>query len=121
MSSRRKTEDGTMSVLEQLKELDDKRAQLLDGAKTAALEKANEAIEELNELGFKYSLSDGAQAPRARSPKAKAEGDAPKDVACPICKVKTSPLHDSRSHRSQNPKKAFTAEELEAKHLKIVE
>lgn len=40
-----------------------------------------------------------------------------KDVPCPICKFKTSPLHDARSHRQQNPKKAFTESELTAKGL----
>jgi hypothetical protein len=57
------------SVLEKLKALDAQRAQLLDDAKKEALENAEKAVAELNELGFHYSLVEGAttltSAPRA--------------------------------------------------------
>jgi hypothetical protein len=39
------------TVLEKLKALDAQRAQLLDGAKKEALENAERAVAELNELG----------------------------------------------------------------------
>ena len=41
-----------MSVLEKLKALDAQRAQLLEGAKQEALDKAEKAVAELKELGF---------------------------------------------------------------------
>ena len=50
------------SVLEKLKALDEQRAQLLDGAKKEALDNAEKAVAELNELGFHYSLTEGAPA-----------------------------------------------------------
>jgi hypothetical protein len=50
------SEEEIMSVLETLKALDEQRAQLLEGAKKEALEKAHMAIAELKELGFDYTL-----------------------------------------------------------------
>jgi hypothetical protein len=106
------------SVLEKLKALDAQRAQLLEGAKKEALDNAEKAVAELNELGFHYSLIEGATP--ARAPR-KAASQAPKrqtkDLPCPICKFKTTPHHDGRMHRSQKPKKAFTVEELMEKGL----
>jgi hypothetical protein len=50
-----------MSIIAELKALDEKRAQLLAGAKDEALKKAQAAIKDLNELGYNYSLTqDGA-------------------------------------------------------------
>ena len=49
-----------MSVLEKLKALDAQRAQLLEDAKKEALDNAEKAVAELNELGFHYSLTEGA-------------------------------------------------------------
>ena len=112
------------TVLEKLKALDAQRAQLLEGAKKEALENAEKAVAELNELGFHYSLAEGASTPSApgRAPrKASSKTDAPKrqarDVPCPICEFKTSPHHDGRMHRSQKSKKPFTVEELMEKGL----
>jgi hypothetical protein len=106
------------SVLEKLKALDAQRAQLLEGAKKEALDNAEKAVAELNELGFDYSLVEGASL--ARAPR-KAGTQAPKrqskELPCPICKFKTTPHHDGRMHRSQKPKKAFTVEELMEKGL----
>jgi hypothetical protein len=85
------------SVLEKLKALDAQRAQLLEGAKKEALGNAEKAVAELNELGFHYSLTEGASTTsttRARAPR-KATSQAPKrqarDLPCPICKFKTTP------------------------------
>jgi hypothetical protein len=109
------------TVLEKLKALDAQRAQLLDDAKKEALENAEKAVAELNELGFHYTLTEGARAsalparaPRkaSRAPKRQAS-----DLPCPICKFKTAPHHDGRMHRSQKTKKAFTVEELMERHL----
>jgi hypothetical protein len=110
-----------MSVLEKLKALDAQRAQLLDDAKKEALDNAEKAVAELNELGFHYSLVEGAStASTARAPRNPAS-QAPKrqarDLPCPICKFKTTPHHDGRMHRAQKTKKPFTVEELMEKGL----
>jgi hypothetical protein len=111
------------SVLEKIKALDAQRATLLEGAKKEALETAERAVAELNELGFHYTLTEGATA-RARAPR-KAVAQAPKrqarDLPCPICHFKTTPHHDGRMHRSQKTKKAFTTEDLMERHLTKVE
>ena len=109
------------SVLEKLKALDAQRAQLLEGAKKEALDNAERAVAELNELGFHYTLTEGAStASTPRAPR-RAASDAPKrqarDLPCPICHFKTTPHHDGRMHRSQKSKKPFTLEELMEKHL----
>ena len=110
------------TVLEKLKALDAQRAQLLEDAKKEALDNAEKAVAELNELGFHYTLTEGASisTPTARAPR-KATSQAPKrqarDLPCPICEFKTSPHHDGRMHRSQKTKKPFTVEELIERHL----
>jgi hypothetical protein len=110
------------TVLEKLKALDAQRAQLLEDAKKEALDNAERAVAELNELGFNYSLVEGASASTspARAPR-KATSQAPKrqarDLPCPICHFKTTPHHDGRMHRSQKSKKPFTVEELMERHL----
>jgi hypothetical protein len=108
-----------MSIQDQLKALDEQRAKLLDDAKSKALEKANAAIQELNELGLHYSLTEGKTVRGPRKGIAKTGGTVRqiKDGPCPICHFRTSPAHDGRSHRGQEPKHPFTAEELAAKHL----
>jgi hypothetical protein len=114
------------TVLEKLKALDLQRAQLLDSAKKEALDNAEKAVAELNELGFHYSLVEGASASTAstalpaRAPRkgvAHAAKRQPRDVPCPICEFKTTPHHDGRMHRSQKAKKPFTVEELMGRHL----
>jgi hypothetical protein len=107
------------TVLEKLKALDAQRAQLVEGAKKEALDSAEKAVAELNELGFHYTLTEGATS-TARAPR-KAASQAPKrqkkDVPCPICHFKTDPPHDGRMHRAQKTKKPFSVEELMEKHL----
>jgi hypothetical protein len=112
------------TVLEKLKALDAQRAQLLDDAKKEALDNAEKAVAELNELGFPYTLTEGASATSTASPARaprKATSQAPKrqarDLPCPICKYKTTPHHDGRMHRPQKSKKPFTVEELMEKGL----
>ena len=108
------------TVLEKLKALDAQRATLLEGAKKEALDNAEKAVAELNELGFHYTLTEGASTSTPRAPR-KAASQAPKrqarDLPCPICHFKTMPHHDGRMHRSQKSKKPFTVEELMEKHL----
>ena len=109
-------------VLEKLKALDAQRAQLLDDAKKEALDNAEKAVAELNELGFHYTLTEGASlsVSTPRAPR-KAASHAPKrqarDLPCPICEFKTTPHHDGRMHRSQKSKKPFSVEELMERHL----
>jgi hypothetical protein len=110
------------TVLEKLKALDAQRAQLLEGAKQEALDNAEKAVAELNELGFHYTLTEGEAASTRGPRKSAATGlkRQPRDVPCPICKFKTTPHHDARMHRSQKTKKPFSTEELMEKHLSKV-
>ena len=109
------------TVLEKLKALDAQRAQLLEGAKKEALDNAEKAVAELNELGFHYSLVEGASTSTIPRAPRKSASQAPKrqvrDLPCPICHFKTTPHHDGRMHRSQKTKKPFTVEELMERHL----
>ena len=112
------------TVLEKLKALDAQRAQLLDDAKKEALDNAEKAVAELNELGFHYTLTEGAsvststpRAPRKSASQAQAPKRQARDLPCPICHFKTMPHHDGRMHRSQKTKKPFTVEELMERHL----
>jgi ribosomal protein L13E len=73
-------------------------------------------VAELNELGFHYTLVEGATT-TARTATSKAAKRQARDLPCPICKFKTTPHHDGRMHRSQKTKKAFTVEELMEKGL----
>jgi hypothetical protein len=110
------------TVLEKLKALDAQRAQLLEGAKKEALDNAEKAVAELNELGFHYTLTEGASVSVStpRAPR-KAASESPKrqarDLPCPICHFKTMPHHDGRMHRAQKSKKPFSVEELMERHL----
>lgn len=113
-----KSEVKRMSVLEQLKKLDEQRAKLLDGAKAEALKKAEEAVAELNEIGFSYRLVEGGEAPKKRGTRAGA-GTVDPTKPCSVCNFVTVPNHDARRHRAQGEaKKAFTAKELEQFGLK---
>ena len=105
--------------LEKLKVLDAQRAQLLEDAKKEALDNAERAVAELNELGFHYTLTDGASSQRAprKAPQTQAPKRQARDLPCPICHFKTTPHHDGRMHRSQKTKKPFTLEELMERHL----
>jgi hypothetical protein len=119
-----KRDQNIMGLIEQLKALDDQREKLIEDAKHSALDRARKAIAELNELGFTYSLSEGARssAPKAarKSAVRAGAGRRRKDVDCPICHFKTSPMHDGRSHRGQNTKRPFTSAELAERGLAIV-
>jgi hypothetical protein len=99
------------SPVQLLAKLDAERAKILDSAKTDALLKANEAVDELNALGFHYHLSE--EVPKSNGTK---RGE-PADVPCPICLFKTVVPHDRRSHRTQATKAPFTDEELKQRGL----
>ena len=111
-----------MSVLDKLKALDEERAKLLEDAKKEALEAAHKAIADLNELGFDYRLVEGSGTSTGRKlPRERSEGESSRrqarDSPCPICEFRTEPHHDGRAHRSQEPKRPFTEEELSEKGL----
>jgi hypothetical protein len=94
-----------MSVLDQIKKLDEQREKLLADAKEEALTKAKAAIADLNSLGFGYKLvqGDGGRAKTTRNTN-------PANKHCNICDMDG---HDGRAHRSQGKnKKKFTAAEL---------
>jgi hypothetical protein len=108
------------TVLEKLKALDAQRAQLLDDAKKEALDNAEKAVAELNELGFHYTLTEGASVSTPTAPRnatSQASKRQARDLPCPICHFKTTPHHDGRMHRSQKTKKPFSVEELMEKGL----
>ena len=44
------------SALEKIKQLDEQREKLLAAAKKVALKNANDAVKDLNDLGFSYQL-----------------------------------------------------------------
>jgi vacuolar-type H+-ATPase subunit H len=59
------------SAIQRIKELDEERAKIFDQAKEEALQKATEAVADLNALGLKHQLttvegkSDGKQIKKA--------------------------------------------------------
>lgn len=107
------------SVLDRLKALDEERRTLMEGAKEEALSVAQKAIEGLNALGFNYRLSEGGTR-RSSGGERKGTRQVNAERPCPICGFRTEPPHDARRHRSQDPKRPFTDEELEANHMRRV-
>jgi hypothetical protein len=47
------------SAIQRIKELDDERAKIFDQAKEEALQKATQAVADLNALGLNYQLTKG--------------------------------------------------------------
>jgi hypothetical protein len=90
-----KMADAKLTTIQQIKQLREQEAKLVETAKAAALAHVQEGITELIDLGFHYELIErGAR---------KATGEinhSPKDAICPICNFKTNPSHDRRSHKS---------------------
>lgn len=110
------------SAIDRLKELDEERSTLLESAKSEALDRANEAVTALNALGFSYRLTEGETGGRRQSRSDEGGRKGTRQVnaerPCPICGFRTEPPHDARKHRSQDPKRPFTQEELEANHMR---
>ena len=99
------------TALDQIKKLDEQRNKLLDNAKGEALARVEEALEELNALGFSYTLHEDSVRGRGVRRGIRQKNDGP----CPICNFKTNPPHDGRRHRAQgNRKQPFTNNELSA-------
>ena len=101
------------SAIQRIKELDEERARIFGQAKQEALDKAEQAVAQLNALGLAYHLVNGA-ASKAKRPN---PSRSIKAEVCPICEFQTNPPHDGRSHRSQKKKSAFSAAELKNKGL----
>src|ERR1700730_18355555 len=117
-------EDFTMpekqTALQQIKKLDEERAKLLESAKADALARAEEAINELTALGFDYELVEPTRETAPRKTRTARKGSAPDHHpkgTCPICEYVTKPPHDKRSHKSQQKKRPFTADELHQRSL----
>jgi hypothetical protein len=96
--------DEKLTAVQRLAKLDAERAEILASAKADALQKANEAVEELNALGFHYHLYDEDEKPNATTK------GMPADAPCVICGFKTEKPHDKRAHKKHPG--AFTDEEL---------
>jgi hypothetical protein len=96
--------------VQKLARLDAERAEILASAKADALQKANEAVGELNALGFHYLLCEEGEKPTGSK---KGEQTGP----CTICKFLTNPPHGGRTHKSQAEKRPFTDEELSQRRL----
>ncbi len=100
-----------LPAIESFRKLDQEREKARELARGQAVKKGEEAVATLNELGFPYTFAPTEDKNGAR---------AMKDEPCSVCGFKTAPLHDARSHRGQEPKKAFTSAELTAKGLQKV-
>jgi DNA-binding protein H-NS len=105
-----------LTTLQQIKKLDEERAKLLESAKADALARAEEAVNELTTLGFDYELVEPARGTALRKTRPARKAAAPDHHprgTCPICEYATKPPHDKRSHKSQQKKRPFTADELD--------
>jgi hypothetical protein len=78
-----------------------------------ALAKANQAIDELREIGFNYRLVEGSAPLTTPSSERSATRRPQAGAACPVCGFATEPPHDKRSHRTHSA--PFTDAELSAK------
>jgi hypothetical protein len=118
-----KLEVKKMTVLEQLKKLDEQRTKLIEDAKAAAMKKVQEGIDDLTAIGFLCKLVEiKDEEPSARKRGAReGAGQVDPNKPCSVCNFLTSPNHDARKHRAQGDnKKPFTAKDLEQFGLKKV-
>ena len=107
------------SAVEQIRELDQQRAKLIAAAKSEAIKKVDRALQELNQLGFNYRIvADGHRMPIGRKARAGRKRGRISKVACKICKFRTVPPHDARTHRGQSKKAPFTSKELAERGLR---
>jgi hypothetical protein len=94
-----------------IKELDAERTKLTNEAKKDALTRAQQALADLNALGFAYSLTQASLAKKAVG--RKAVGRISRDNPCRICGFRTNPPHDARKHRfSKAKKRPFNVKEI---------
>jgi hypothetical protein len=100
-----------LTPVQRLAKIDADRKELIDSIKAEALQKANEAVQELNALGFHFVLSEEGDKNGSK------KGEPSPDADCPICKFRTLKPHDARAHRSQTVKAPFTLDELHQKGM----
>ena len=108
------------SVADQLRALDEQRGKILGQAKEEALKRAQVAVDELNSLGFSYSLRSSNSRRGLRAGSRIGTRQVNPDRPCPICGFRTDPPHDARRHRGQPNKKVFTADELSGMGMRKV-
>jgi hypothetical protein len=106
----------TFGALERIRKLDQERSELIDAAKAEALRVAQEAVANLNALGFPYVLTEGG-APKKSSKAAAVKTRSSSEGPCPVCNFQTDPVHDGRAHRGQKKKTPFTKAELEERGM----
>jgi hypothetical protein len=82
-----------LTVLDELKALDEQRAKVLNEAKSAALQKAQDAIGELSQLGFHYQLVESSGLLTAKGPQNERTGPHEQMMQKGVAKVET-PLSD---------------------------
>jgi hypothetical protein len=111
----------TRVTVQKIRRLDEERAKLLAAAKSEAIKKVDQALKELNSLGFSYRLvGDNVRAtgPKSLRKKAGRVRGRVKNERCRICNFLTVPPHDARTHRSQSKKAPFTHQELGKRGLR---
>lgn len=109
-------DEGIQGQMDQIKRLQDQINSLQSEARDQLIAQANQAIRDLNHMGFDYRLVQGGERGRSAG---KATRLSDPDRPCPVCKFRTTPFHDARTHRRQGSnKKAFTADELRELGLK---
>jgi hypothetical protein len=97
------------SIVNELEKLEARRGELI--------EQLRQASERVSAQLSKYVPAGISEMPkRAKESFQRTRKDAP----CSVCRFKTEPPHDARSHRHQNPKKPFTASELATKGMERV-
>ena len=108
----------TRSAVDKIRELERRRAKLISVAKSEAIRKVDNALKELNELGFNYRLVADGRIASAKTARAGGRKRGVNNAACKICKFRTVPPHDARTHRGQSKKAPFTNRELTERGLR---
>jgi hypothetical protein len=89
-----------------IKELDAEKSKLIESAKSEALERAKQAVADLNALGFAYCLAQGSVA--RKSAGRKATGHIPADNPCRICGFRPARRTMPASTDSRKPRNAHS-------------
>jgi len=107
------------SPQEELAQLEERRQELIAQLRSDAENTLKQALDDFNklDLGVAYELrardrvrEKGRVQKRVVAKKGSSAGNP--DRLCPICGFATIPPHDGRAHRSQSPKRPFSAGEL---------
>ncbi len=119
--NRRMATDKAISKAQQAKKLIEQANGLIEEAKQEQLTIIMAAIGELRELGFTYSLSEAGKTSKAGQGSSKKAGATSKPSsgydAAKTCQICNTTGHDGRAHRNQEPKAAFTPDELNTRGL----